>query len=378
VFIPGSIPVLMDDVYRMPGYNFDLAPSGSTRLHRLPMLSEYRDPEHGFRFPANPSITPHPSRAGIYLLSTQITAYWFTRRLDGVEYNPQSYGYNVRHVGADLEVIEHPPGHFEFKVTNTGPLDSFLSIDMRMMSYRNATLAYPGTLNHGVVVINATVGGTGPAYPQLAGPSRLRFHDPTSSANKNWQGVMVGDDVFWMSHFSPLTILDCGAPGKQGSDAECHKHAYHSMESSLLPPEAVHWRGSHPLLPLPRFPRYLLSTTHQRADEVHEPSANKANIRDFYTHYFVILEADTLMPFAYSAPFTFLGNVNTTGWFEFVAGGAYLGNCDIMLTFGFNDQEPWLAILELAPILASLLPIFETKRTALSSLQHQFSGQNNC
>jgi hypothetical protein len=119
----------------------------------------------------------------------------------------------------------------------------------------------------------------------------------------------------------------------------------------------------------------LISTTHTRSDVKRD---QMEPFRDFYTHHFVLLEADTLMPFAFSTPFTLMANTSSTDWFEFITGAAFFGSCDIILTFGFNDQEPWLATLELGPIMASLLPTFETGRSSLSALQQGFSRENNC
>jgi hypothetical protein len=84
------------------------------------------------------------------------------------------------------------------------------------------------------------------------------------------------------------------------------------------------------------------------------------------------------MPFAFSPP-SLMAKTSTTDWFEFITGAAFFGTCgDIILTSGFNDQEPWLAILELSPIIASLLPTFEAKRAGLSLLQRLFSQHNAC
>jgi hypothetical protein len=376
VFVKGEQPVASDDnVYRMPGLNYKAALSGSTRLHRLPMLSEYRDEELGFRFPSNPSIAPDHTRPGSFLLSTQIASGWHVRGPGRARYYPGGHEWRVRNVWGRLQLTETVLGRFEPQVTTIGVDDVFSAIDMRMMEVGNRTLAYGGQAGAGSILIESITEGGSLGHNRVSGPHYMRYTDPSGHENKNWQAVKVGQDIFWMAHFSPLTILDCGVHGPSDSQGACTDHAYHGMTGSLLPLEAVHWRGSHAFLPVPAFPQYLISTTHTRSDVKRD---QMEPFRDFYTHHFVLLEADTLMPFAFSTPFTLMANTSSTDWFEFITGAAFFGSCDIILTFGFNDQEPWLATLELGPIMASLLPTFETGRSSLSALQQGFSRENNC
>ncbi|SCV69988.1 BQ2448_1382 [Microbotryum intermedium] len=120
---------------------------------------------------------------------------------------------------------------------------------------------------------------------------------------------------------------------------------------SRLPAGSEHWRGSAPLVRLPSNRRLALGTVHQRG------YTKDGVFFDAYRHRFVLIDLDSTTMVAYTDEFAIFASIDQVDWFEFLTGFTLYKEKEVLLSFGYNDQEPWLAIIPLDGILQWLIPV---------------------
>lgn len=365
-------------IYHMTGRNYDVDPPRSTRLHRLRRFEHLfgLNETYGYRFATNPTLAPHPSFPRDFLLSTQISSASIVRLDVGVF--PQDRGFNwaAFPLFSRVRITQRSRDDFDVEYLSTRRPHSVGEPDLRVVAYKpGLTLAHGGWLHGGVHVIDPAKNFaiTSSLYPL--------YHDPLGHANKNWQVILDGDDPIFMAHFCPTTMLTCGPLGPpkaetaEATRSPCSLVAYHNLTTSALPADCPSWRGSHAMLRIPGWERYTVSTTHHKLTDV---SPKRPHPRPFYQHRFIVVDTLTLMPVAFSDPFTMLGSLDDVDWFEFANGAAFIGRCDVAITFGYNDSEPWLAIIRFADVVRFLRPAFATAAPFLDALRRQYARVNGC
>ena len=361
-------------MYRQGGENYAMG-SLSSRLQRLPLLSERWDAAR--RFPYNPSILerrasaagaglPNTVTAGSstvrsydYHLNTQLGSYAVYRNGSQTRYDENPWGWSVTHVLQQLTITVNDTHTFQLSFAHTQGEDSLrLGNEVRLLHHHDAVLAYDNRLDTllfplhaGHLVVNAS-------------QSPLRLQAWNDHHAKNLMAASVGGQVYYVQKFSPFVVVFCGAAELP---THCELYAQPSLQGSLLPQYHEHWRGSTTLLPLPAHPQLLLGLIHERTTSARDRS------RDVYYHRFVLIDSDDdksgWIPIAFTPPFGLFANVSAVHWFEYIMSLAYLGSSELVLTLGYNDQEPWLCILPLHGVIRALQPVFEWQAAELASVQ---------
>ena len=381
-----NVSVLQDGlrVFHHAGPNYAMG-SRSSRLQRLPLCQDWWDARH--RFPANPAVIPHPvfSSAAAdgsfeFLLSVQLGSGHYTR-LPGKKsrYSDAGFGWSVKHVamrltlrlsgrGAALQVEAHASQQQHFAACR---------IDMRLVSFSNLSIAYDN--KHGAVLLRHELdagqeaGGQQAGHWRMSSAARHEVRMAGDEGGKNFMAAAAEGELFYVQHFAPFTLIACGLP-QAPLPGGCRLHAFHELSDSLLPASRTLWRGSTPLVPLPAFPELLLGCVHERST-----SGRRAE-RDFYYNRFVLVDSSSWTPFAFSQqPFGLFAELTVTDWYEFVMGLALAGEDELLLTFGYNDQEPWMALIPLSGVLQSLQTVSKAPRHAarLSELVQHYTASRS-
>jgi hypothetical protein len=128
---------------------------------------------------------------------------------------------------------------------------------------------------------------------------------------KNWMPVVKEDELFFVYSHDPLIIIDING-----------KIVPHNYKGSFS-----EFRGGSCLLPF--FDGYL-SVIHER---IENPK--------IYSHRFIFYDKDFFIK-QVSKPFHFLKR-----GIEFVAGICYADECNLLITFGFKDEESKIAKINL-------------------------------
>jgi hypothetical protein len=172
---------------------------------------------------------------------------------------------------------------------------------------------------------------------------------------------------------APFTVVDCGLP-LGASWVNCELHAFARVEGTLAPADASEWRGSTTFLPLPGSRTLALGMVHQRTSKAdfkwHEI------YKDRYTHRFVLIDTENWRLIGFSDPFAFFANFHDVEWFEFVMGMAIFGQKELVITFGFNDQEPWMAIVPIQLAVRSLRPVQAIDQVQLDRLAKDWGSRS--
>ena len=354
--------------FRQGGENYAMG-SLSSRLQRLPLLTEWTD--EACRFPYNPSILerrspaglPHAATAGSstgrsydFHLSTQLGSYAMWRRPEGSEtwYLADPWDFKTCHVLQRLIITRSPHGAFQLSVSDARKWNITFTMELRLLhhnhsvlAYDNRQLAYIVPLQGGEIVIND-------------GSSQRQFKALDDRVAKNFMAASVDGQLYYVQRFSPFILVSCGTDDVV---SDCRLQSQRSLENSLLPELHTHWRGSTTLLPLPTHPHLLLGVVHERT------TSGRNKSRDIYYHRFVLVDSHRWVPFAFTDNFALFAHIEAQRWFEFIMSFGYLGTSDLALTFGYNDQEPWMAFLPLHGVLRALQPVFAWQAEELASVQ---------
>ncbi|SCZ90077.1 BZ3500_MvSof-1268-A1-R1_Chr9g10700 [Microbotryum saponariae] len=373
----------------MHGINYEMS-SRSTRLQRLPMLegfvSQIENPAVGQRFPSNPALARHPIRhrqdgpdLANYALAIQLGSGSFTRNPDSrAKYSQDGGQWRVSTVWLNMTVIQFGPDDYALSYTGTSEkVDSILGQDMRLTEYEgfDNTDSQPSTLlgwgSNQIKAMDALrlTDAATPKGDRLPMPMLVDING-NSSPQKNW--VPILDDApdgapLWITHYSPFVVVDCGRLPKPGSSerrVNCLPHRpemdqsdtqafeqYSAKCLASLPSGSEHWRGSAPLVRLPWNRRLALGTVHQRG------YTKDGLFYDAYRHRFVLVDLESTSLAAYTDEFAIFSSIDDVNWFEFLTGCTLYKDREVLLSFGYNDQEPWLAILHLRGILQWLIPV---------------------
>ena len=181
----------------------------------------------------------------------------------------------------------------------------------------------------------------------------LLCHPDMHGTQKNWMPIAeLHNGIAFLAQVAPWTLVVCNET-PHASYAKCTDNwilrlfaglgrseapyaACETIVSVEMPSEFGHLRSSTPAVTLPNK-RFSLMVVHQR---FHDPV-------DRYTHRFVLVDTILLKPLAISDEFVLSrGSVDTVFHYEYVSGLA-VSRGRIVLTFGIEDREPWLAVLPL-------------------------------
>ena len=355
-------------MYRQGGENYAMG-SLSSRLQRLPLLTEWTD--EACRFAFNPSVLERRSPAGLpetagsvttrsydFHLNTQLASYSIYRNGTGhTRHDPNPWGWAMNHVLQQLTITvssDSSSFHLSFSDRRRWGEGIQFGIDVRMLQHDQSLFAYDNWLHAYTLQMQAG------NITFDAGFSRHRLHPFNDELAKNFMAASVDGRLYFVQRFSPFILVSCGTPDQL---TDCELHSQLSLHDSLLPEWHTHWRGSTTLLPLPSHPHLLLGLIHERS------TSGRDRTRDVYFNRFVVVDSHRWIPFAFTPPFGLFTNLSAVHWFEFIVSFAYLGPHELVLTLGYNDQEPWLCILPLHGVIRALQPVFEWQAAELSRVQ---------
>jgi len=166
-----------------------------------------------------------------------------------------------------------------------------------------------------------------------------------SQHEKNWMPFVKDGDLFWLYKSDPTRVIDrTGRTVRLSTPGIC----------------AETFSGGSQLV---RTPRGWLALIHHSVDGVLRKRA--------YLHRFVLFD-DQFNLAAYSSPFFFKHK-----GIEFVCGLALLDEDRLLVGFGVDDGESWLAELPLPSVMKSLVPA-PASQSCVSIADHDwiFSGIN--
>ncbi|CAD6589300.1 MAG: hypothetical protein CYPHOPRED_004776 [Cyphobasidiales sp. Tagirdzhanova-0007] len=361
--------------------------SYSQRLQPLTRLEQLLNKSAGWTYTNNPSIAPHPAQDALrqisgdssseyYALNIQVSSYRIIRRqIEPASYDVGAFNWATHGSLLTMRVqtsgsrrFSKSPDHFELDYNDGQFIKWYNEQDMRLVPYNNSLLTYGGNAWTDVLEIkpNVSADGLQSSWHQAAKmPRRYRDLWWAKGWQKNWIAIRSHGKLYWLTQFRPFKVANCGLPhlARQNCDIE----VFLSLNDSLVPESASNWRGSGPMLPLPRFPRLQLGMTHERSKRV-----KGMPFSDTYSHRFYLVDTDAMRPFAFSEPFTFFSAYEDCDWFEFVIGMATWRDTELLIPFCFNDQEAWIAILPIAPIIRSLTHAYESNKADLEDVQYYF------
>ena len=339
--------------------------SQSSRLQQLPVVTEhYHNTTFGYRFPSNPAVSRHfsnytPSRQ-LFHLQIQIDSMRIERhRGQKTSYFPGKYKWKVAHIL--MEMVLHASNYNSTKKMYQSINLNFSKIDrlktLRAQGLRDMRLLPCG---HKLMFVSSNPVFIGDislssSSSLISNVTLLRFDDIYETeypkAQKKWMCVPMNGDpdhIDCVVHFAPFTVVRCDKKG------HCTLHAFRSLMESVLPSSRIRWRGSSQLVPLPAHPHLFLGTVHYRYNVIIDKSPN---FTDRYEHRFVLIDRHLWRPLGYTEPFSFFASNEKVDWFEFIIGMAF-SESEIVLTFGFNDKEPWIAVLPINGIFQFFNPIY--------------------
>ena len=433
-FKPRLLPAVSDHepvqdggelIYRHGGLNYEVG-SSSSRLQRLPRLAHRLNftKEYGYRFPSNPALVAHPILrsdpcAGLYhyQLSIQLGTYGTTRSEGGtVGYNHYHYRLGVLHVGLTLtinvssSVVDPLQPNFQLSYQHEQVLTDAAQIDQKLVAYNIAVNETSTCLGNGTS--NSNNSDTGPAslllaydnaqtvsllrvvrtgnatlpvrYEHYVKQQPLVYTEPEVRQQKNFMALVLGNGtVYWVSRFSPFTVLDCGPPLRP---QPCELFRYRSLSNTFADREnAVRWRGNSAFIPLPAFPHLFLGVIHQRY----------GSGRNHYNHRLILVDSVDLEPIGYTDPFGFFAFWDDADWFEFVISIQLLQRpviaegelggwrapkqssvYELLFSLGYNDQEPWLAVLPLEGFIRHFKPIEARSAAQVEQVKLHYLGNS--
>ena len=345
--------------------NFYRVGSQSSRLQQLPAVKEYyHSSKNGYRFPSNPAVTRHVSNYSasrqIFHLEIQIDSVRIERpRGQKTKYFPGNHKWYVAHVL--LEMVLNVSNYDRTKKIYQSINLTFSNIhrlqttrakgfkDMRLLPSRGKLTFFS---SHPVFIGDIPLSSS---RPSISNFNVLKFDDIYQTEfpkqQKNWMCIPMNEDenrIYCVVHFAPFTVVSCEMNGT------CILYAFNSLMDSALPSSRIRWRGSSQLVPLPAHPHLLLGTIHYRYSVIHD---NSSNFTDRYEHRFVLIDRYLWRPLGYTEPFSFFAPNEQVDWIEFIIGMAF-SESEILLTFGFNDQEAWIAVLPINGLFQFFKPVF--------------------
>ena len=354
-------------MFRQAGENYAMG-SASSRLQRLPLLTEHWD--EACRFTFNPTILRRRPTTGLsdaalpgdsfdFHLSSQLGSYAVYRSGGRTRVDERPWKWRFEHVLTRLSIDQLSDGRFQLRFSDARRWQVRFSHDLRLLHHDGMVLAYDNLLNAVHVQLN---GSDIVVNDTLSTRRQLKPADDEKA--KNFMAASVQGEVFYVQRFSPFIVVTCG-DHLRPTDCAIQTQLY--LHDSLLPKYHRHWRGSTTLLPLPSHPHLLLGLVHERSVSARDKT------RDVYFNRFVLVDSRQWIPFAFTPSFGMFANLTTTRWFEFVMGMEFLGSSEVVLTFGYNDQEPWLAIVPLHGVMRALQPVLLSQQAELTQLKADYN-----
>ena len=385
-------PVLDDGelIYRNGGVNYAMS-SPSSRLQRMPRLPHRLNftYHYGYRLPSNPALAPHPilsddPAAGLfyYQLSIQLSTCGSFRSITGkVNYKKYHWQLAVLHVGFTLTIkvlsslADSLQPTFQLSYQHEQVLSDAAFADQKLVPYpdlhsngstepASLLLAYDNLQTASILRAVPTGDPTLPVrYIREGERQELKYVEAGGKKQKNYMPLVLDNGtIYWISHFSPFTLLTCGSPIQP---VNCTLHSQLSLTGSAAVSDGANsWRGNSALIPLPGFHHLLLGSVHER---LYKP-------REHYNHRLFLVDNVSLEPVAYTDPFGMFAPWEEADWFEFFIGLQVLERSveephrdpravfELIVSFGYNDQEPWLAILPLEGFMRNLRPVRNDSR----------------
>ena len=353
--------------FRQGGENYAMG-SLSSRLQRLPLLSQFWDDECRFTF--NPTILDRRPPTHLtaqathtdsfdFHLSTQLGSYAVYRDGGNTKVVGKGQPWRFAHVLQHLR-IDVSDDRFQLRLSDARRWQLPFTHDVRLLHHKDAVVAYDNLRYAATLQLNGS---------DLILTDRLHTWRKLEPVNdeyaKNFMAASVDRQLYYVQQFSPFILVGCG---DDLLPTDCVLLSHFSLSASLLPKYHTHWRGSTTLLPLPSHPHLLLGLIHERS------TSGRDHTRDVYFNRFVVVDSHRWIPFAFTPPFGLFANVSALHWFEFILSFAYLGTSELVLTLGYNDQEPWLCILPLHGVIRALQPVLKWQQPELSRLKADYNA----
>lgn len=392
--------------YLMGGVLYDMS-SSSSRLQRAPLVHQFVNIRGGFRFASNPTVSRHPNSfvggskpylQPISIGSSYKNDLWLAIQLGSGEtsrgvlnnrsaYSARGHQWKTTHVSLTLSLstsgydsVSKRYNNFtikysDFALINATTPHEFGLTDMRVLETNdNRLMAYGGDYGYTTVYNATNIHG----YRQFRFTDRISAHPPRRQ--KNWMAMQVNhlpaseNHVMYMVvYFAPFTVARC--------THACELHIFNALTDSNLPEDRIHWRGSTSLIPLPGHPHLLIGSVHRRFEWDERSDWRNGSFKDRYDHRFVLVDSIGWLPIGYTDPFCIFGHtdLDMIDWFEFIVGIQFT-QTEFIMSFGYNDYEPWLAILPISQMFSFFKPSYENNtsiRATLNDIKHHYSQYMN-